>query len=216
MGVSFLRGVTTRISNSCVRISENFSLLMRAVGGCIRPFGAGSVTSLFYRAQTWYVRPSYEAPVEDSNLSTRPKTSQNAKKCTGKQQKRTAIMGRKKRLVGSQAATDISTTATYAAPITASFDAYGRPLPPPLPPPPPQLDEADIGGGGGAPTSKRSRTDGGEGVGDTESYLVKKYRPDSYYRSIEAFARYTKAPRLLDASYVRWTTGGETPEKPIV
>jgi hypothetical protein len=57
---------------------------------------------------------------------------------------------------------------------------------------------------------------------------VKKYRPDKYYRSIEFFARYTKAHRMLDACYVKFegggggdtgsmhTSTGTTPEKPFV
>lgn len=76
------------------------------------------------------------------------------------------------------------------------------------------------------PAAKRSRADGdgadGGGEEERQNYPVKKYRPDSYYRSIEAFSRYTKAHRMSDASYVRWgkTDGngvaGATPEKPIV
>jgi len=53
--------------------------------------------------------------------------------------------------------------------------------------------------------------------GERLTYPVKKYRPNSYYRSIEAFSRYTKSHRMLDAAYVRYTAGGgSTPEKPIV
>ena len=48
-----------------------------------------------------------------------------------------------------------------------------------------------------------------------ESYLVKKYRAEKGYAAMEAFVRYTKAHRMLDASYVRWSTG-VTPEKPFV
>jgi len=36
-----------------------------------------------------------------------------------------------------------------------------------------------------------------------ESYPVKKYRSSTYYASIEAFSKYTKAHRMLDAAYVR-------------
>lgn len=114
-----------------------------------------------------------------------------------------------------------------------AFDQYGRPIapPPPMmpqqhyqqqqqqqPPPPPMMQDG--------PASKRSRDDNNNNnnndlpeleEGERHSYPVKKYRPDSYYRSIEAFQRYTKAHRMLDASYVRWTQGGgSTPEKPIV
>ncbi|KAL7511615.1 hypothetical protein ACHAXN_011987 [Cyclotella atomus] len=84
-------------------------------------------------------------------------------------------------------------------PIAAAFDAHGRPLPPPLPAP---ISDAP-------PPSKRPRE-------EEESYLVKKYRPDSYYRSIESFTKYTKSHRMFDASYVRWTSGGETEDKPHV
>jgi len=53
--------------------------------------------------------------------------------------------------------------------------------------------------------------------GERLTYPVKKYRSNSYYRSIEAFSRYTKSHRMLDAAYVRYTSGGgSTPEKPIV
>lgn len=48
-----------------------------------------------------------------------------------------------------------------------------------------------------------------------ESYLVKKYRADKIYPSMEAFVRYTKAHRMLDASYIRWGPGS-TQEKPFV
>lgn len=123
-----------------------------------------------------------------------------------------------------------------------SNDAGGPP-PPPLPPPsmmmayppppsmmPPSiLRHNDSGPDGGPPVLKRSRSsqqqehtnnDDDAGVlenGERQSYPVKKYRPDSYYRSIEAFARYTKTHRMLDATYVRWTTGGgATLDRPIV
>jgi len=48
-----------------------------------------------------------------------------------------------------------------------------------------------------------------------ESYLVKKYRPTKIYTAMEAFVKYTKSHRMLDASYIRWKTG-VTPEKPFV
>ncbi|KAG7360916.1 hypothetical protein IV203_036015 [Nitzschia inconspicua] len=48
-----------------------------------------------------------------------------------------------------------------------------------------------------------------------EKYLVKKYRPDKVYAAMEAFVKYTKSHRMLDASYIRWKTG-VTPEKPFV
>jgi len=54
-----------------------------------------------------------------------------------------------------------------------------------------------------------------QGGAMNESYLVKKYRPEKPYRSIEAFARYTKVHRMLDATYVRVPYGG-TGEKPYV
>jgi len=48
-----------------------------------------------------------------------------------------------------------------------------------------------------------------------ESYLVKKYRPTKIYTAMEAFVKYTKSHRMLDASYIRWRTGVTT-EKPFV
>mmetsp|Transcript_897 Transcript_897/g.2265 ORF Transcript_897/g.2265 Transcript_897/m.2265 type:complete len:334 (+) Transcript_897:371-1372(+) len=58
---------------------------------------------------------------------------------------------------------------------------------------------------------KKARTSNETG----ESFLVKKYRPTKIYSSMEAFVKYTKSHRMLDASYVRWKTG-VTPEKPFV
>ena len=114
-------------------------------------------------------------------------------------------------------------------PMAPAFDQYGRPIIPPPPPPmqmqppPPPPQQQDTAGG---PANKRSRTtaidnnDNNNNVeleeGERHSYPVKKYRPDSYYRSIEAFQKYTKSHRMIDAAYVRWTAGGGTPEKPIV
>lgn len=49
----------------------------------------------------------------------------------------------------------------------------------------------------------------------SESYLVKKYRADRSTVAMEAFVKYTKSHRMLDASYVRWTKG-VTSEKPFV
>ena len=48
-----------------------------------------------------------------------------------------------------------------------------------------------------------------------ESFLVKKYRPAKSYDAMEAFVKYTKTHRMLDATYVRWRTG-VTAEKPFV
>lgn len=59
------------------------------------------------------------------------------------------------------------------------------------------------------PEAKKPKAD------TTESYLVKKYRPEKIYAAMEAFVKYTKSHRMLDASYVRWTTG-TTLEKPFV
>jgi len=115
-------------------------------------------------------------------------------------------------------------------PMAPAFDQYGRPIIPPPPPPmmqpqPPPPQQQDTAGG---PANKRSRTTANDNnddnnnnnveleEGERHSYPVKKYRPDSYYRSIEAFQKYTKSHRMIDAAYVRWTTGGGTPEKPIV
>lgn len=63
------------------------------------------------------------------------------------------------------------------------------------------------GGNDSGGNSKKAKTG--------ESYLVKKYRPERVYSAMEAFVRYTKSHRMLDASYVRWYTG-VTPEKPFV
>lgn len=57
--------------------------------------------------------------------------------------------------------------------------------------------------------AKRQKPDTGE------VFKVKTYRAEKNYASMEAFVRYTKAHRMLDASYVRWNTG-VTPEKPFV
>lgn len=48
-----------------------------------------------------------------------------------------------------------------------------------------------------------------------ETYLVKKYRAERTYAAMDAFVRYTKSHRMLDASYIRWSVG-VTPEKPFV
>lgn len=48
-----------------------------------------------------------------------------------------------------------------------------------------------------------------------ETYLVKKYRAERIYAAMEAFVKYTKSHRMLDASYVRWKTG-VSQEKPFV
>ena len=94
------------------------------------------------------------------------------------------------------------------------------PGPPPMGMPPPPGSNpyaappsAPVGGG-----NKRARTDIDDVApnGERQVYPVKKYRPDSYYKSIEAFAKYTKSHRMLDAAYVKWNTSGATPEKPIV
>lgn len=57
------------------------------------------------------------------------------------------------------------------------------------------------------PAAKKAKTNTGQ------SFLVKKYRPDRTYASMEAFVKYTKSHRMLDASYVQWTIGN-TAEKP--
>ena len=64
---------------------------------------------------------------------------------------------------------------------------------------------------GGQNDPKKARASNETG----ESYLVKKYRPTKIYTAMEAFVKYTKSHRMLDASYVRWKTG-VTPEKPFV
>ena len=47
---------------------------------------------------------------------------------------------------------------------------------------------------------------------------MKKYRPIVSYRSIDAFARYTKSHRMSDAAYVRLSpaAGYGTPDRPYV
>lgn len=47
-----------------------------------------------------------------------------------------------------------------------------------------------------------------------ESFLVKKYRADKMTVAMEAFVKYTKSHRMMDASYVKWNKG-MTPEKPF-
>ncbi|KAL9181267.1 hypothetical protein ACHAXT_010072 [Thalassiosira profunda] len=122
-------------------------------------------------------------------------------------------MGRKKRS-NPAAAGYPGVGGVVPPPPPVAFDAYGRPLPPPPPPQPfdpyqnqqqQQLPE---------PAAKRARDDPDNG--ERQAYPVKKYRPDSYYRSIEAFQRYTKSHRMLDAKFERWTGGGGTPDKPHV
>ncbi|KAL3772101.1 hypothetical protein ACHAW5_004939 [Stephanodiscus triporus] len=112
-----------------------------------------------------------------------------------------------------------------------AFDQYGRPAMPPPPPammmtnaPPPPPPPMASSASGAPPAPKRSRpsddvdpdVDDDVVAGERKSYPVKRYRPDSYYRSIEAFARYTKSHRMLDAAYVRWTSAGSTPDRPHV
>mmetsp|Transcript_13694 Transcript_13694/g.21165 ORF Transcript_13694/g.21165 Transcript_13694/m.21165 type:complete len:290 (+) Transcript_13694:109-978(+) len=48
-----------------------------------------------------------------------------------------------------------------------------------------------------------------------EKYLVKKYRAEKHYDAMDAFVKYTKAHRMLDAAYIRLFKG-TTPEKPFV
>lgn len=102
-----------------------------------------------------------------------------------------------------------------------TLDPYGRPVMPPPPPPLIQMQHQMHKEYESNPSEKRSRTedendDAVDSSSERQSYPVKKYRPDSYYRSIEAFTRYTKAHRMLDAAYVKWTQGGSTVEKPVV
>lgn len=49
-----------------------------------------------------------------------------------------------------------------------------------------------------------------------ETYMVKKYRAEKLYASMEAFVKYTKSHRMLDASYIRWNNAGTTIDKPFV
>jgi hypothetical protein len=57
--------------------------------------------------------------------------------------------------------------------------------------------------------NKKAKTETGE------SFPVKKYRPTKIYSAMEAFVKYTKSHRMLDAAYVRFKIG-VTPEKPHV
>ena len=133
----------------------------------------------------------------------------------------------------------------YNANAMMTYDQYGRPVMPPPPPPmmggggmmmmmppvqhhmppvPPLLQQQQQQRQDAGPAGKRSRPSAENDDddpyqnddGERQSYPVKKYRPDSYYRSIEAFARYTKSHRMLDASYVKWNGGGSTPDRPHV
>ena len=122
-------------------------------------------------------------------------------------------------------------------PMAPAFDQYGRPIimppppmmPPMMPPPPPQQHQQQqdqpSNNNNNNNNNKRARTSQDDTTTNNEEqqqggertvFPVKKYRSDSYYRSIEAFQRYTKSHRMLDASYVKWTTSGATPDKPIV
>lgn len=128
-------------------------------------------------------------------------------------------MGRKKRPAAAAAFNGAAQPHAYMPPPAALFDQYGRPLPMPptmMPPPPPQpVGLPDVSS---SVAGKRQRVDGGDGGsenGERTTYPVKKYRPDSYYKTIDAFQKYTKSHRM-DAAYVKWTGGGATPEKPEV
>jgi NADH dehydrogenase [ubiquinone] 1 alpha subcomplex assembly factor 6 len=61
------------------------------------------------------------------------------------------------------------------------------------------------------PDPKRARSNNETG----EKYLVKKYRADKMYNSMQAMVKYTKSHRMSDAAYVRWKVGVST-EKPFV
>lgn len=129
-------------------------------------------------------------------------------------------MGRKKRPAAAVAAAAVNAYAQPPAaypppPPPAAFDQYGRPLPPPMPPPPPP-HPMDNNLPDGPSVGKRQRVDGdGFENGERTVFPVKKYRPDSYYRSIDAFQKYSKSHRM-DSAYVKWNGGGATPEKPEV
>ena len=125
-------------------------------------------------------------------------------------------MGRKKRKAGEAQAAP----AVGGAPPMAPPGAYGA-YPPPPPgayPPPPAAYSSRGPPPVPPPHEKRPRPNSGGDPPDAERYLVKKYRPDSYYRSIDSFARYTKAHRMIDAAYVRLPPSGGygTSDKPYV
>lgn len=69
---------------------------------------------------------------------------------------------------------------------------------------------AGVGGGPPPPPPPVAKKARGE-----EKYLVKKYRPAKHFDAMDAFVKYTKGHRMLDAAYVR-TFVGTTPEKPFV
>lgn len=93
----------------------------------------------------------------------------------------------------------------------ASGGAVGEQAGPPGYAPPPVAGGSGTagaaGGFSGNDPSKKPKTG--------ETFLVKKYRAEKHYPAMEAFVRYTKTHRMLDASYVRWFQGG-TNEKPYV
>lgn len=64
---------------------------------------------------------------------------------------------------------------------------------------------------GEVPDAKKARSNNETG----EKYLVKKYRADKMYSSMEAMVKYTKSHRMTDAAYVRWKIGVSS-EKPFV
>ena len=127
-------------------------------------------------------------------------------------------MGRKKRKAGeAQAAPAVGGAPPMAPP--GAYGAYPPPPPGAYPPPPPAHAYSSRGPSPVPPPhEKRPRPNSGGDPSDAERYLVKKYRPDSYYRSIDSFARYTKAHRMVDAAYVRLPPSGGygTADKPYV
>mmetsp|Transcript_17531 Transcript_17531/g.24724 ORF Transcript_17531/g.24724 Transcript_17531/m.24724 type:complete len:383 (-) Transcript_17531:1172-2320(-) len=80
-------------------------------------------------------------------------------------------------------------------------------------PPPPGSVPHDASG-----TNKRTKQGMNGGNNTEESYLVKKYRPDQSFKSIDAFQRYTKTHRMTDAAYTRVQPPGRgaTADKPLV
>ncbi len=133
-------------------------------------------------------------------------------------------MGRKKRSAVDVAGGGVVPPPPPPPSAYVTLDPYGRPIMPPPPPPMPmqQQMQQDFGSNPSAKRNRNTEDDNDDAAAaadassERQSYPVKKYRPDSYYRSIEAFTRYTKVHRMLDAAYVKWTQGGATLEKPIV
>ncbi len=86
----------------------------------------------------------------------------------------------------------------------------GAPMPPmPVPPVAPPLPPNNPNSNADGKSSKKPKI---------ESFSVKKYRPNSHFRCIEAFQRYTKSHRMTDATFTQLTPSnrGATASAPFV